>query len=165
MDYTFYLKKFHLAAAGIPEEILSKYGLKLYVDTILESVALKIHKPEWYSNSQLPSGAEGRIFFSVWVNDKTIREKKLFYNIHALKLRMLKSYKLSARDFAQDFRNEFLMHRKEWPNVRVNYGSLTLMEGWVELNADDIEKTIHQLVQKFLKINLIIDRVLEQYKK
>jgi len=39
------------------------------------------------------------------------------------------------------------------------------MEGWLELNADDIEKTIHQLVQKFLKINLIIDRVLEQYKK
>ncbi|MCP1298916.1 hypothetical protein NK356_07055 [Chryseobacterium sp. S0630] len=165
MDYAFYLRKFHQAASEIPEEKLSKYGLKISVDTVLESVALKVCKPEWTGEPQSPLDAEGRIFFSVWVNDKTIRENKIYYNIHALKLRALKVYKISSREFAQNFRQEFLKYHKDWPNVKVNYGPLTLMEGWLDLKPDHIEKDVYELAQRFLNISSIIDSVLEQYKK
>ncbi|RLJ31645.1 hypothetical protein CLU97_1081 [Chryseobacterium sp. 7] len=165
MDEPFYLEKFHQTVSGIPQETLSKYGLKLSVVTILESVSLKAYKPEWSGDPQSPLDAEGRIFFSVWVNDKAIREKKIFYNIHALKLRMLKAYKISSRDFAQNFRKEFSIHQKEWPNVSVDYGPLTLMEGWIELSTDQMENDVRELVQKFLKISPIIDNLLEQYTK
>jgi hypothetical protein len=165
MDYAFYLRKFQSAISGIPEEKFKNNGLKLSLDIILESVALKVYKPEWSGDFLSPLDAEGRIFFSVWVNDKTIRENKIYYNIHALKLRALKGYKIPARDFAQIFREEFLKHRKDWPNVSVDYGPLTLMQGWIELNIDDIEKNIHELAQNFFKISFIIDSILERYKK
>lgn len=165
MDSTFYLRKFHSAAAEIPEKILSNNGLKLSVEIVWESVALKVYNPEWSGNPQSPLDAEGRIFFSVWINDKSISERKIYYNIHALKLRTLKGYTITSRNFAQDFRKEFVKYQKEWPNVSVNYGPLTLMEGWVALKEDDIEKDIHELAQRFLKISPIIDNVLKQYKK
>jgi hypothetical protein len=63
MDSTFYLRKFHLATAEIPEKILSNKGLKLSVEIVLESVALKVYHPEWSGNPESPLDAEGRIFF------------------------------------------------------------------------------------------------------
>ncbi|NIF06876.1 hypothetical protein F3J23_15625 [Chryseobacterium sp. Tr-659] len=165
MDYTFYLRKFHLAASEIPEKILSNNGLKLSVEMVLESVALKVYKPEWAGDPQSPLDSEGRIFFSIWIHDEAIRERKIYYNIHALKLRSLKNYKISSRNFAQDFRSEFLEYQKDWPNVSVNYGPLTLMQGWVELKEDDIGKDIHELVQSFLTISPVIDSILNKYRK
>ena len=49
------------------------------------------------------------IFFSVWIN-AGIKEHKLFYNIHALKLRQLKGYNITSRKFASDFREQFKSH-------------------------------------------------------
>lgn len=165
MDYSFYLKEFHSAMAKISNEKLETYGLKVAIDDVLESIALKVYKPEWSSDLQSPLHAKGRIFFSVWVCDKTIKEGKLYYNIHALKLRELKNYSLSSRNFAQDFRNEFLKYQKDWPHVSVDFGPLTLMEGWVDLKAEDLQKNIEDLAQKFIKISSIIDASLAPYKK
>ncbi|AZA82719.1 hypothetical protein C1637_20250 [Chryseobacterium lactis] len=165
MDHTFYLEKLRLAAAEVAEEKPDYNGLKLSVDIVLESAALKMYKPEWSSNPQSPIDAAGRIFFSIWISDKTLSEKKICYNIHALKLRELKAYKIAARNFAQDFRDEFLKYQEDWPNISVKYGPLTLMEGWVELNEDNIPQAVAQLIRKFLKINSIVDTVLIQYKK
>jgi hypothetical protein len=44
-----------------------------------------------------------------------------------------------------------------------DFGPLTLMEGWVDLN-EYLQEDIIELVQKFLKVSFI-DKVLAQYKK
>ncbi|MDC8101190.1 hypothetical protein [Chryseobacterium rhizosphaerae] len=165
MDFAFYLRQFHLAAGETPEIKLDRKGLKLSVDIVLESVALKVYKPEWSGDHQSPLDAVGRIFFSVWVNDKAIQEDRIYYNIHALKVRELRNYRISGRNFAQDFRTEFLKYHKDWPNVSVQYGPLTLMQGWIQLKNDRIQKDVYELVQNFLKISSIIDHILDSHKK
>ncbi|REC60031.1 hypothetical protein DRF65_22845 [Chryseobacterium pennae] len=165
MDYEFYLNKFHLAITEVLKEKLENNKLDVSVDTVLDSVALKVFKPEWSSDLNSPLDAIGRIFFSIWINDKTIQEGRMYYNIHALKLREFKKQALSSRKFAQDFRNEFRKYQKDWPNVNIEFGPLTLMQGWVDLKEDNIQGNIEELVQNFFKISSIIDTVLERYKK
>lgn len=164
MDEQFYRQEFQEALAGISRKEFMDAGLHLSVDTILESVALKIYKPEWSSTPDSPADAPGRIFFSVWINEKSIREGKLYYNIHALKLRNLKGYKIPARSFAEDFRKHFTKDLKNWENAGVQYGPLTLMEGWIKLNPDHIREDIGVLALKFLDLSPVIDTVLNSYR-
>ncbi|AZA92755.1 Uncharacterised protein [Chryseobacterium nakagawai] len=165
MDYTFYTKQFHSVITEISKEKFEGLGLKVSIEVVLESVALKVYKPEWAADQKSPLDSAGRIFFSVWVNDKALQEEKLYYNIHALKLREFKNYKIANRDFAQDFRHEFSKYQKGWPNISLKYGPLTLMQGWVSFKPDNMQENIHELVQHFLNISFIIDEVLERYKK
>lgn len=165
MDYHFYLNKFQLAIADVLSEKLENNGLNFSVDIVLDSVALKVYKPEWSSELISPLDAVGRIFFSIWINDKTIQEGRVYYNIHALKLREFKKHRLSSRKFAQDFRDKFKKYQKDWPNVNVEYGPLTLMQGWIDLKTETIQENISELVNIFFRISPIIDTVLEQYKK
>ncbi|WP_106916605.1 hypothetical protein [Chryseobacterium aurantiacum] len=165
MEDAFYLKEFNSAIEKIPKEEFERCNLEVAIDIVLESAALKLYKAEWSGDPLSPPDATGRIFFSIWINDSSIHEGKMYYNIHALKVRTLKNYTISSRKFAQDFRNEFLKYQKDWPNVRVDYGPLTLMQGWVELKADNLQENIGELVRNFLKISFIIDRVLALYKK
>jgi hypothetical protein len=66
MDYDFYKSKFEQALQNIPEKQFEDIGLKLSVEEILESIALKIYKPEWSNDFQSPLDSKSRIFFSVW---------------------------------------------------------------------------------------------------
>ncbi|MCS3529627.1 hypothetical protein [Chryseobacterium sp. JUb7] len=163
MDHDFYIKEFIEACNSISQKELDNLGLRLSVQTILESVALKVYKPEWSDNPLSPLNASGRIFFSVWINDKTIKEERLYYNIHALKLRKLKGYKIAGRDFAQSFRNSFIKHQKDWNNVSILFGPLTLMEGWINLKQDTIQNDLSGLVENFIKIAPVIDETLNLF--
>lgn len=164
MDYNFYQNKFQSAISTISKKELDDLRLKVSIGSVMESLALKVYKPEWSSNPQSPLIATGRIFFSIWVNDKAIQENRIYYNIHALKLRELEGYKISSRSFAEQFREQFVKGMINWPNVSVEYGPLTLMEGWIELNDESIEKDTAELVQRFLDISFMIDETLEHYK-
>ncbi|UWX62617.1 hypothetical protein N0B40_10055 [Chryseobacterium oranimense] len=164
MDYNFYRRNFEEAAEDIFFKQFEDLGLKLSVEEVLESVALKIYKPEWSNDFKSPLNSKSRIFFSVWVNDKTIKEGKRYYNIHALKLRELKGYKISSRNFAEKFRTQFIKYQEEWENVEVNFGPLTLMEGWINLNIETIQNDIIDLAWNFLKISPLIDHTLDVFK-
>lgn len=164
MDYNFYRREFEETIEDIFFLQFGHYGFKLSVEEVLESVALKIYKREWSNDSESPSDSKSKIFFSVWVNDKTIREGRLYYNIHALKLRELKGYKISSRDFAKKFRNKFIENLEEWQNVSINLGPLTLMEGWIPLNTETLQNDIGDLAEKFLMISPIIDDTLNEFK-
>ncbi|HCA06887.1 hypothetical protein [Chryseobacterium sp.] len=164
MDEPFYRQKFQEAINALSGKEFIDSGLQLSVEIILESVALKIYKPEWSSTPESPMDTPGRIFFSVWINDQSIKEGKLYYNIHALKLKNLKGYRIPARNFAEDFRNRFAEDQKNWENVSVQYGPLTLMEGWIELRPDHIQNDLCGLARKFLNLSPVIDEVLTTYR-
>jgi hypothetical protein len=101
------------------------------------------------------------IFFSIWMNNRSMMKNRANYNIHALKLRDLKGYSIKSRDFAFDFRNAFASMRGAWPNVRVEGGPQTLMEGWIKTDSVQVEKEMLDLMDGFESLSPLIDRLLE----
>lgn len=165
MHLEIYLTQFQLAADKLNKILLHKKQLEVAVGIYSDSVFLKLYKKSWASPAQDPVTAESRIFFSVWVNDEIIKEQKLYYNIHALKLRKLPGYKIESRKFAEAFRAAFQEHRHQWPNVSTAFGPLTLMEGWVKLNPESLKEEISALADKFLDIEHLIDETLAKFRK
>ncbi|SEN37788.1 hypothetical protein SAMN04488505_1102 [Chitinophaga rupis] len=164
METAYYLDKFQKIANDLDQQHFSEKKLESKVGIWLHSVALKVQKRSWINASQLARPFEESIFFSVWVNDESARTGKLYYNIHALKLRQLTGYKIKSRDFATAFRMRFKAFEMKWPNVRLDLGPLTLMEGWVVLDEEHFAATVKDLTYNFSAIAFIIDELLEERK-
>ncbi len=166
MDFEYYLDKFKKSESQLNKNSLELKNLEVSVGIEMkDSVCLKLYKREWTNDLKNPLNAEARIFFSVWLSDKTVKENKLFYNIHALKLRKLKGYSILSRGFADSFIKEFKIYQDNWQNVSVKFGPLTLMEGWVELDEKNLETNILQLAEEFIKIEILFDQTLTKFKK
>src|SRR5476651_721849 len=120
---------FQSALDHIDQTPFVQSNLELKVGVWLNSVVLKIQKPVWRNPDAKPF--KSGIFFSIWVNEPIISTSKIYYNIHALKLRELRGFRIQSRDFAGDFRERFKPFKQGWPNVSTAFGPLTLMEGWV----------------------------------
>lgn len=164
MDTAFYLNKFKQAANRLNKEQLQEKQLEVAAGEVLDSVFLKLYKKSWASPQQDPLTAQSRIFFSVWVNDQTIEAQKISYNIHALKLRHLQGHKIESRKFAALFRADFKAFQSSWPNVSVDFGPLTLMEGWIKIDQENIEEDILKLAHRFLAIEQLVDATLAHFK-
>ena len=165
MDLKHYLPKFQQAVNKLNKKLLHKKNIEVFVGVCMDSVCLKLYKKSWASPAQDPLTAETRIFFSVWVNEAIINEKKLFYNIHALKLRKLPGYKIESRKFAEAFRADFQDFKVQWQNVSVQFGPLTLMEGWLKVDEKNFQDEIVELANKFLAMEHLIDEALAKFKK
>ncbi|AYN01810.1 hypothetical protein [Chryseobacterium sp. 3008163] len=63
MDYNFYQQKFQKAVEDIFFMQFNDLGLKLSVEKVLESVTLKIYKPEWSNNFNSPLNSKVEYFF------------------------------------------------------------------------------------------------------
>ncbi len=155
---------FENAARQLSQEQLNAKQVLAATGVVLNSVYLKLYKKSWATPLHDPLTAESRIFFSVWVNDATASEQKIFYNIHALKMRLLKGYRIQSRKFADLFRSHFKKFEKNWPNVSTNFGPLTLMEGWIKLDTATIENDIVRLANNFLTIEHLVDNTLATFK-
>lgn len=164
MDYKSYLDTFQKAANKLDKKVFQKKQVEVAVGEVLNSAFLKLYKKSWANPFQDPLKAETRIFFSIWLNDSTIDKQKLFYNIHALKLRHLKGYSIQSRKFAEAFRENFKLYEHSWQNVRLNFGPLTLMEGWLNIDFDNFQNDIISLANNFLKIEHLIDDTLNEFK-
>nr|WP_294794113.1 hypothetical protein [uncultured Mucilaginibacter sp.] len=154
----FYLKCFEEAAATIPADALNSEQLETAVGEYQNCVFLKLFKKAWANPSADIVTSPSRIFFSVWID--LDNGSRLYYNIHALKLRQLKGYKIESRKFAEVFRMAFKPFEKEWPQVSTNFGPLTLMQGHVDVSQDDLKETARKLSLHFLKITHLIDETL-----
>ena len=126
-------------------------------------VVLKLLKRHWSDDRPDKIGNTSGIFFSLWTDGTKLTE--LRYNIHALKLRQLKGYTLQSRKFAADFREAFLQREGEWPQLRVDYGPQTLMEGAVLLTLEKGEDLLMDLSSRFPPVAEIIDGLLRQAEK
>lgn len=165
MDTNYYINKFEKSLTLTDKQLLSQKKLEYKVGIWLNSVVLKIQKQSWRNTSTTAKPFEESIFFSVWLNEDTIRQGKLYYNIHALKLRQLAGHSIKSREFADAFRLRFKNFEQKWPNVRVDYGPLTLMEGWVAIDEENLDSIISNLAHHFLDIQFIIDDLLAERKK
>lgn len=165
MNYKAYLHQFQNAAGQLDKSFLAGKQLEIAVGVVLDSAYLKIYKKHWANPSPDPLTAESRIFFSIWVNDSALKAGRIYYNIHALKLRKLRGYTIESRKFAEHFRAGFKKFAPGWPHVRVNYGPLTLMEGWTEFIPDDFQNTVSVLIENFFEIEHLVDKSLERFKK
>jgi hypothetical protein len=164
MDTNFYLGIFQNAADEIDKNVLAQKQLEVATGLYGDSVFLKLYKKSWASPSPNPLTAQSRIFFSIWINDSAIAEEKLLYNIHALKLRLLKGYSIASRKFADSFRGYFAEFEQQWPNVSLNYGPLTLMQGWIQPDPEKMREEIVELSNNFLEIESLIDQTLAKFK-
>ena len=124
---------------------------------------LKLQKACWTNDRMDRVRNETGIFFSIWTAEKDLN--RVNYNIHALKLRRLKSYSISNRDFADEFRERFASVQDAWPNVSVKHGPLTLMQGWIKVTPDNAEKEITTLMGRFEQVSPMIDRLLEERRR
>jgi len=165
MNTSFYLKELQKVANQLDKKLLKEKGIEVAVGVVLDSVCLKLYKKTWASELQDPLTAESRIFFSIWVNDITIEAQRISYNIHAFKLRHLKGYAIQSRQFADTFRESFKAFEGSWPNVSVKYGPLTLMQGWIKLDQNDLSNDVLILASNFLAIEHLVDDTLLKFKK
>ena len=127
-----------------------------------QGAVLKLLKPHWSNDLAERIRNTSGIFFSVWTDCKIV--DRLNYNIHALKLRELKGYSLESRKFAAAFRAAFEPMWEGWPNLRVDFGPQTLMQGYQKVSADCVENAIVDFSEKFVPVAEVIDVVLEKYR-
>ena len=133
----------------------SKSGL-ICVTSVFEGCpGVKLHRDSWKSGA-------AEIFFSVWTDNDSGNADRIHYNIHAFKMRQFKDHVITSRDFADDFRKNFKALSSSWPNVRVDYGPLNLMQGWIEFREETFERDVLGLLSQFAAVCRIIDRLLEE---
>jgi hypothetical protein len=163
MDFEYYLEKFRKSADQLDKKILDAKQLEVNVGITLNSAVLKLYKRKWTNDKTDPINSKTRIFFAIWVNEETIKRNKIFYNIHALKLRQLKGYSITSREFANSFRRDFKKYETDWENVNLKFGPLTLMEGWEYFENESLEKIILKLANNFLQIEHLIENTLKEF--
>lgn len=164
METAYYLDIFKKTGNQL-DDLLSQHQLELKVGEWLQSAVLKMQKRSWLNQTQTARQFEESIFFSIWASQETISKNRLYYNVHALKIRELKSYSIQSREFAAAFRSQFKAFEKKWPNVSTNFGPLTLMQGWISSDSENFNDEVLALANNFLEIQFIIDDLLEERKK
>jgi hypothetical protein len=160
-----YLPQFEQVAQQLQASLLNKKGMQIKTGVWLNSAVLRLQKDNWINKPDKEGNSSSRIFFSVWINEQGIKESRLFYNIHALKLRHLDGYLIESRKFAFAFREKFNAFMQDWPNVSIAFGPLTLMQGWKQIDLNDFKHDISELANRFLTIDHIIDELLDNYRK
>ena len=151
--YVKYLKFFQKIKRECGAAIMKEHGLDCQVGMVLESAALKIQGRGWGDRAF----KEG-VFFSIWIGDREARLGRVAYNIHALKLGRQRCFKVKPVQFARAFRARF--DPRGWPNVSLDHGPQTLMEGWLPLMVENLESDGVLLVERFVRMHGMVDELL-----
>ncbi|HEY8927691.1 MAG TPA: hypothetical protein VIM55_00770 [Mucilaginibacter sp.] len=164
MDTTFYLSLFQQAVDQLDKRLLNQKQLQADTGVWLDAVVLRLYKQHWANIPDAKPQTGPAIFFSIWTANADLKERKLFYNVHALKLRKLNGYAITSRRFADDFREQFKSLEHNWPNVSMKFGPQTLMQGWKTVNLDFLVEDILNLANKLIEIDILIENLLANVK-
>jgi hypothetical protein len=126
---------------------------------------LKLQKPHWTNDPMDQVRNTSGIFFSIWLDKNSLAHRRAHYNTHALKLRQLQGYALTSRAFAVAFRRALAPARHSWPNVRTDYGPLTLMQGWFPLDPSTFAADALSLLTRFTHLAPILDQLLASHRR
>lgn len=162
---TSYPEIFKSVAEQISKNTLGHKHMEVATGMYGRAFFLKLYKKTWASPGQDALTAESRIFFSIWVDDASLQQQKILYNVHALKLRKLKGYAIESRKFAAIFRAKFKPYEHQWPNVSTAFGPLTLMQGWITADMKRAHEEILQLANQFFSIEQITDDTLDRFRR
>jgi len=152
-----YLDLLDRVAQDVAPGLIRKHGIETAAGAWLDSAALKLQKESWTDG-----GIGQGIFFSIWVGEKQVREKRFNYNIHALKLRQREGFSIKPREFAAAFRARREFSHDRWPNMRTDFGPQTLMQGWLPLQPQTFHHDVLALVDHFVMVHPVIDEMLEE---
>jgi hypothetical protein len=154
-----HLAAFTRAAARL-RDTLEAHAIETRVGRWLDSDVLKLFKQHWLVDA-VPGGG---VFFSVWIDADALRHGRVNYNIHALKLRDLPGHKIRSRDFASSFRIAFTSSPAAacWPNLSLDHGPQTLLEGWIPLRPDSLESDVVALAERLVSLAPLIDALLAE---
>lgn len=122
---------------------------------------LYLAKPHWTNRFDKKRESTIGIFCSIWVTVELLEENQFAYNIHAKQLRKLPGYKLGAREFASEFRKLVKAQVASWPNIRLDFGPLTLLEGRDSCELDAFADNVDERISAFVEIHQHIDDLLE----
>jgi len=142
--------------------LLDKHGIICKQIQFGDSPVLYLAKPNWTNRFDKKRESTIGIFYGLWVSPKQLEKNEYAYNIHSKKLRELPGYKLEPRSFADDFRKAVKTKVKNWPNIRLDYGPSTLLQGRDRCDLDTFEEKIEQRVNDFIKIHKEIDKLLKK---
>ena len=165
MDFKYYLDEFEKAAKLLDKKVINKKDIQIQTGIWLDSVVFRLQKKHWANNPDEKPHSGSAIFMGIWLDKKAIADNKLFYNIHALRLRQLNGYKLQSRAFAMSFREKFKPFQQKWSNVSTNFAPQTLMEGWKEFGQNSLQEDVYKLAENFLDIEDLIESTLLEFKK
>ena len=126
-----------------------------------ETAALYIAKPHWTNRFDPQRKSTIGIFCTIWVSPELLEQQQFAYNIHSLRLRQLSGFKLTSRKFASDFRAAVKPTVESWPNIRLDYGPLTLLEGRCACTLDTFSASVSERVNGFVSIHHKIEQLLE----
>lgn len=165
MDHIALEAIFKAASASLDHKLLQQKSAIIETGIWLDSVVLRISKEHWANDVFQKPQTGAAIFFSIWLNEKSLKKDKVNYNIHAFKLRDLKGYSLTSSAFTSAFRKQFNYFKEDWPNLSTEQGPRTLMQGWITHDPINLQRDISELACKFFKIDGIIDELLTERKK
>jgi hypothetical protein len=138
-------------------ELLRKHQINCETGNWLDSAVLKLQKKEWTDG-----GIGQGVFFSVWIGEEELKKKRFNYNIHAFKLRLRKGYSIKAIEFASAFRARLEALGGQWPNMSIDYGPQTLMQGWIHADLTTFRRDVLKLMDSFVAIHKVIDELFEE---
>lgn len=153
-------------AAQHAPSLISQYGLLCgQLPFGSDTAVIYVSKPSWSNRFDDTRTHTIGIFFSLWLTPTLVGQEMLAYNIHALKLRELPGFTLTAINFASEFRTRVKGLVVQWPGLRMDYGPRTLLEGRVSCTIDCLAKSTTERLVDFVGIHHVIDELLEEHTK
>jgi len=125
-----------------------------------EVACLYLAKEHWTNRFDPERESTIGVFFSAWVSPELLKKQEFAYTIHSKQLRKLPGYRLASREFADEFRDLVRTRVASWPNIRMDYGPVTLLEGKDTCELDSFEKNVEKRVSDFVGIHEEIDRLI-----